>query len=197
MKTRYSLAAVFALLALLIGGGASASTARVELVNVATNLRADVMWASTQDGQRVFLWPNNTSRSQEFDLLPMSGGFFQIRARHSLKCLMLERAPTWGNGARIAQYPCPGPGQQSAQWSFKMMDPLCDPNALCTEVGWRVVQNRYTGKCIDTANPSGKKPPQQAVLQQWTCISSPNAWNADNQIWKLVDPATRKTVYPG
>jgi Ricin-type beta-trefoil lectin domain-like len=188
MKTRFTLAALFALSALLIGGGASASTARVELVNVATNLRADVMWASAQDGQHVFLWRNNTSASQEFDLLPMGGVFFQIRARHSGKCLMFERAPTWRNGTRIAQYPCPGPAQQSAQWSFKGMDPLCDPNALCADAGWRVVQNRYTGKCIDTANPSGKRPPQQALLQQWTCISSPTAWNADNQIWKLVYP---------
>jgi hypothetical protein len=205
MKNRFALvavAAVFALLTLLVAvgapasSGASAGTSRLELVNVATNLRADVMWASQQDGQNVFLWRNNTSASQEFDLLPMGGGYFQIRARHSGKCLMFERAATWSNGTRIAQYPCPGPGQRSAQWTFKDMNPICDPNALCADAGWRIVQNRYTGRCIDTANPAGRRPPQQSVLQQWTCISSPNAWNADNQIWKLYDPVARHTVYP-
>jgi hypothetical protein len=197
MKNKIILAAAFAALALLVGGGATAGTARVELVNVATNLRADVMWASPQDGQGVFLWRNNTSASQEFDLIPMGGGYFQIRARHSGKCLRFEDVPVYRNGTRIAQFPCPGPSRLSAQWSFVDMDPPCADNALCIDIGWRVVKNRYTGKCIDTANPSGKRPPEQAVLQQWTCITSTRAWNADNQIWKLVDPLTRKTVLPG
>lgn len=196
MKIRLTLAAAFALLALLIGAAASASTARVELVNAATNLRADVMWAAQNDGQGVFLWRNNTSASQEFDLIPMVGGFFQIRARHSGKCLRFEDVPTYRNGTRIAQFPCPGPARLSAQWSFKDMNPPCADNALCIDLGWRVVQNRYTGRCLDAANPSGKRPPEQAVLQQWTCITSTRAWNADNQIWKLVDPVTRRTVYP-
>lgn len=77
--------AVTVLCALLVPGAAYANTNRVELVNVATKLRADVMWASTQDGQNVFLWVNNTSASQLFDLINMGDGYFQIRARHSSK----------------------------------------------------------------------------------------------------------------
>jgi len=59
----------------------------------------------------------------------------------------------------------------------------------------RVIRNRwYSTRCLDTANPSGKKPPRQAVLQLWTCIKSPEAWNAANQVWKIVDPVTKRVV---
>lgn len=195
--TRLTLATLTAAVAscALLAGSASADTNRVELVLVATNLRADVMWASRDDAQNVFLWRNNASASQEFDLVNMGGGFFQIRARHSGKCLTLERnRATVGNGTRIAQYPCPGPGYKSAQWSFHDMNGNCEANALCIDSGRRVIKNRYTGKCLDTHNPSGRRPGEQAPLQLWACIRSPAAWNADNQIWKIYDPLNRRAV---
>jgi hypothetical protein len=166
---------------------------RVELTNIRSGLKADVMWASTAAYQGVFLWPNNASASQEFDLITMGSGFFQIRARHSGKCLMLARGGPVGNGTRIAQYPCTGPTYRSAQWSFEDMTG-CPADALCVDTGKRIIRNRYTGKCLDTDNPSGKRPGQQAVLQLWTCITSPRAWNADNQIWRIFDPVTRRPV---
>ena len=182
--------------AVLAPAAAYADTSRVEIVNAATNLRADVMRASVQDGQNVFLWPNNTSASQEFDLVNMGSGFFQLRARHSGKCLMVDRTQVnVGNGRRIAQYPCTDPSYQSAQWSFEHMNGNCEANALCIDSGRRIIKNRYTGRlCLDTANPSGKMPGQEAVLQLSTCISSPSAWNADNQIWKIIDPVTRQPI---
>lgn len=192
--------AVTVLCALLVPGAAYANTNRVELVNVATKLRADVMWASTQDGQNVFLWVNNTSASQLFDLINMGDGYFQIRARHSSKCLMLTKNQgTVGNGTRIAQYPCTPRNYKSAQWRFEPMNPPCADNALCLDSGWKIIKNRYLPKkCLDTANPAGTKPPQQAVLQLWTCISRTTAWNADNQIWKIWDPFAGRTIYqPG
>ena len=70
------------------------------------------MWASMQSGQNVFLWRNNKSASQEFDLINMGVSrkgisFFQIRARHSGKCLMVDRTqPNVWEGRRIAQYTC-------------------------------------------------------------------------------------------
>jgi hypothetical protein len=113
--------------------------------------------------------------------------------------LMLDRAQAKlegrvGNGTRIAQYPCTPANYKSAQWSFKDMNGDCEANALCIDAGRRVIKNRYTPKCLDTANPSGKRPGQKAVLQLWTCISSPSAWNADNQIWKIFDPVTRRAI---
>ena len=91
-----TLAVAVALCALVAAGSACADTNRVEIVNAATHLRADVMWASAQDGQGVFLWPDNTSASQLFALVytGSSGSglrFFQIRARHSGRCLMLQK----------------------------------------------------------------------------------------------------------
>ena len=74
------------------------------------------------------------------------------------------------------------------------MNGNCEADALCIDTGRRVIRNRYTGKCLDTDNASGTRPGQHAVLQLWTCISSPRAWNADNQIWKIVDPATRRPI---
>ena len=203
-----ALAVAVALCVLLTPGAAYANTNRVEIVNAATNLRADVMWASVHDGQGVFLWPNNLSASQEFDLINMGQGFFQIRARHSGKCLMVDRTQVnVGNGRRIAQYPCTAATYKSAQWSFGDMNGPCVDtagvpagNALlrpwqCVDTGRRVIRNRWhSTKCLDTANPSGKRPGQKAVLQLWTCISSPSAWNADNQIWKIIDPVTRRTI---
>ena len=181
--------------AVLAPAAAYADTSRVEIVNAATNLRADVMWASVQDGQNVFLWPNNASASQEFDLINMGSGFFQLRARHSGKCLMVDRTQVnVGNGRRIAQYLCTDTSYQSAQWSFEDMNGNCEANALCIDSGRRIIKNRYTGRCLDTANPSGKMPRQQAVLQLWTCISSPSAWDADNQIWKIIDPVTGQPI---
>ena len=181
--------------AVLAPAAAYADTSRVEIVNAATNLRADVMWASVQDGQNVFLWPNNASASQEFDLVNMGSGFFQLRARHSGKCLMVDRTQVnVGNGRRIAQYLCTDTSYQSAQWSFEDMNGNCEANALCIDSGRRIIKNRYTGRCLDTANPTGKMPGRQAVLQLWTCISSPSAWNADNQIWKIIDPVTRQPI---
>ena len=76
------------------------------------------------------------------------------------------------------------------------MNGHCDDNALCSDQGWRIIKNRYMSMCIDTANPSGRRPPEQAVLQLWTCIESPDDWNAHNQVWKIVDSATGHTIYP-
>jgi len=200
--------------ALAVPSTARANTNFVEIINVGSKyatgnstrkgLRADVMWASTEDGQQVFLWPDNTSASQLFDLIYVASSrsgnrYFQLRARHSGKCLMLDRTQTTvGNGTRIAQYPCPSPSYTAAQWSFEPMNPHCDDTALCKDTGWKIIRNNFfvrSRKCLDTDNASGRHPGQQATLQVWTCIKTTRDWNADNQIWRVQDAATRKTVY--
>jgi hypothetical protein len=109
---------------------------------------------------------------------------------------MLDRSqPTVGNGTRIVQYPCTSASYRSAQWYFKDVYPPCSDNALCVDRGWRLIKNLYTPKCIDTDNPAGTDPPQQAVLQLWTCISSTSAWNADNQIWQIWNPSAGQPIY--
>ena len=79
---------ILAGLAVLLGAvqaNAASSSAR-EIVNLASGLRVDVIWASNALMQGVFLWPDNTSGSQEFYLLyPGTGNAdsFNLRAVHS------------------------------------------------------------------------------------------------------------------
>jgi hypothetical protein len=159
----------------------------VEITNSNSRLKADVMWASTAPYQGVFLWHNNRSASQEFDLLKTSGGYFRIRARHSGQCLMLDaRQSTYRNGTPVIQHPeC---GRKSAEWrvGFVGDETHCDGDTCTSTSGiYPVLINRYTNKCLDAANPAGGRPPERAVLQQWTCINTVGDWNAGNQLFSI------------
>lgn len=162
---------------------------RVEISNLRSGLRADVMWASTNAYQGVFLWPNNTSASQEFDLLDSGGGYFRIRARHSGQCLMLDwRGGTYTNGTRIIQYPYCGAGYSPAEWRRGWVGNATTCNGdVCSTTGttYPVLINRRTGRCLDADNGAGGAPPARAVLQQWDCIRTADDWNAGNQLWRF------------
>ncbi|WP_322756117.1 RICIN domain-containing protein [Frankia sp. Cas3] len=167
----------------------AADQSRVEITNLRSGLKADVMWASQNPYQGVFLWPNNTSASQEFDLLDSGGGYFRIRARHSGQCLMLDwRQGTYTNGTRIIQYPYCSAGYSPAEWrrGWVSYPPNCSGN-ICSTTGtsYPVLINRRTGRCLDADNGAGGAPPARAVLQQWDCIRYPNDWNAGNQLWRI------------
>lgn len=163
---------------------------RVEIVNKASRLRADVIWGSTSAYQQVFLWPDNTSASQEFDLLDSGGGFFRIRARHSGQCLMLDwRAGSYSNGTRIIQYPYCGTGYGPAEWSTRWLSGTVCHDGICqTGVDHMLLVNRATGRCLDADNGAGGRPPAQAVLQQWDCVGSTTDWNIGNQSWDILAP---------
>jgi hypothetical protein len=47
-----------------------------------------------------------------------------------------------------------------------------------------IIRNRSTGRCLDAASPTGQ-PGQQAILQQWSCITTGTEWNRWNQLWKI------------
>lgn len=162
----------------------------VEVVNSYSGLRADVMWASTAAYQGVFLWPNNISSSQEFDLLDSGNGWFRIRARHSGQCLMLDwRSGSYVNGTRVLQYPYCGAGYAPAEWRTRWLSGTrCSGNVCTTGVDQMVLVNRATNRCLDAANGAGGRPPAQAVLQQWDCVTSTSAWNMGNQAWDLLSP---------
>ncbi|MEY2514790.1 MAG: hypothetical protein QOJ89_2148 [bacterium] len=159
----------------------------VDITNSYSGLKADVMWASSAPYQGVFLWPNNTSRSQEFDAIRTTDGYFRLRARHSGQCLMLDsRQSTYGNGTLVVQLPyC---GRKSAEWRVRTVgDPVSCDGDVCTSTSgvYPTLQNRYTGRCLDAANSRGGRPPAQAVLQQWTCIGNAGVWNAGNQMFSV------------
>jgi hypothetical protein len=156
----------------------------VEIVNAHTKLRADVMWASTEDNQGAFLWPNNKSTSQEFDLTSAGGGWYVVKARHSGKCLSLQvGAKKWGNGTPVVQQSNCSSDKKSNQWRLRAVaDAVSCNGSTCSTssaVGNTLV-NRYTGRCLDSHAPNGR-PGEQAVLQQWDCISNLGAWNVANQ----------------
>ncbi|MGW2841736.1 RICIN domain-containing protein [Streptomyces sp. NPDC001493] len=173
--------------ALAPSSASAADTTRIEIVNAGTKLRADVMWGSTSSLTGVFLWPDNTSASQEFDLLDSGNGFFRIRARHSGQCLMLDwRAGTYSDGTKVLQYPACDAGYAPAEWSVQMIR-ADNCTGLCFGVWYMLIKNRATGRCLDAEAPSGH-PVQEAVLQQWTCITAYTDWNAWNQMWEYSDP---------
>lgn len=165
---------------------------RNELVNTVSGLRADVMGASKEPTAGVFLWPDNTSGSQEFRLLRSPGGWFRLQAVHSGQCLMLDwRGGTYVNGTPIVQHPDCSSGYTPGEWTLRDVPP-----APCTKgppyyCGFRdtkqVLVNHRTGRCLDARNGAGGRPPAQAVLQQWDCVARDDAWNIGNQAWKFVD----------
>ncbi len=180
------LTALFALF-LVPAPAQAANQYGVEISNLRTGLRADVMWASTAPYQGVFLWPDNTSASQEFDLLDSGNGYFRIRARHSGQCLMLDwRGGSYVNGTPVIQYPYCGTGYAPNEWrrGWVSMPASCSGN-ICSSTGtqYPVLINRMTGKCLDSR--SNGTPQAQAVLQQWDCIRWANDWNAGNQLWRF------------
>jgi len=166
----------------------------VEITNSFSGLKADVMWASTARYAGVFLWPNNTSRSQEFDALrlrsqvPAGGVYFRLRARHSGLCLALDaRDSSYRNGTAVIQRECDW-GLKSSYWRVRTVGDSehCDGDVCSsTSAVYPTLQNFYTGKCLDARNAGGGRPPTRAVLQQWSCIGTGDDWNAGNQMFSV------------
>jgi hypothetical protein len=168
----------------------------VEITNLRSGLKADVMWASQDAFQRVFLWRNNASASQEFDMLPSGGGYYRIRARHSGQCLMLDsRSGSTGNGTPVIQRPACDAGYAPAEWRVGTVgnaqpcwiengQEICSTDSAVSPI----LINRHSGRCLDAANPSGGRPGEQAVLQQWTCIRTADDFTAGNQLFSVRNP---------
>jgi hypothetical protein len=159
----------------------ASDTLRQQIGNIGSGDMADVMWASLDPYAGVFLWPNNTSTSQEFDLLDSGSGYFRIRARHSNQCLMLDwRSGSYVNGTPIIQYPYCDAGYAPAEWTIRWVE--IPPNGVWAAQWHKIIVNRSTGRCLDAASSTGH-PGQQALLQQWDCITSGVQWNSHNQMW--------------
>jgi hypothetical protein len=169
----------------------------VEITNLLSRLRADVMWASTASYTGAFLWPDNASRSQEFDALRARGGYFRLRARHSGLCLALDaRERTYGNGTSVIQRGC-NPNLRSSYWRVRLVgDPIrCHGNVCTASSGvYPTLQNVHTGKCLDARNPRGGRPRERAVLQQWSCIGDIGVWNAGNQLFIVTNVRRRLPI---
>lgn len=167
---------------------------RFELVNTASGLRADVMWANTAALTGAFLWPDNASSSQEFYKLNTDNGWFRLKARHSDQCLMLDwRGGSYKNGTRVVQHPYCGDRYTPAQWKLVTLTRTSKP---CRQgpphycgftISRSVLVNRRTGRCLDAANARLGTPPARAVLQQWDCSRFVDDPKIGNQGWNFVD----------
>jgi hypothetical protein len=176
---------------ILPGSAEAADRTRVEIVNTFSQFRADVIWASRDAYQQVFLWPDNTSASQEFDFLDSGDGYYRIRARHSGQCLMLDWRNGNRNGTPIIQYPYCDAGYAPAEWHVRALSLATCQDNICTSDGELTqLVNRATGRCLDAQNGAGGAPRVQAVLQQWDCVSSTSAWNIGNQAWDILSPGS-------
>ncbi|WP_405958967.1 RICIN domain-containing protein [Streptomyces sp. NBC_00868] len=161
----------------------ASDTLRQEIINVGGGGLVDVMWASVDPYTGVFLWPNNTSASQEFDLLDSGNGFFRIKARHSNQRLMLDwRSGYYANGTRIIQYPYCYPGYAPAEWYIRWVE--IPAHRVWAAERHKIIVNRQTGRCLDADSSTGHSG-QQALLQQWDCITSGVQWNSYNQMWEI------------
>jgi hypothetical protein len=160
----------------------------VDITNSRSGLKVDVMWASFSRYQGVFLWPNNSSLSQEFKPINSGGGYFRLSARHSGQCLMLDdRAGSYRNGTLVVQLPdCTK--RASNEWRVSFVEDAiqCDGDT-CTSTSavYPVLRNRATNKCLDAANGRGGRPPERAVLQVWSCVRTADDWNAGNQLFSV------------
>ncbi|MYV54978.1 RICIN domain-containing protein [Streptomyces sp. SID3212] len=153
----------------------------VEIVNQWTGLHADVMWASTATGTGAFLWPDNTSWSQEFERLDSGNGFFRLRARHSGQCLVVPGGSP-ANGLPIVQEPYCEANGRSNEWYTQEIRPPQEP-CMCFPISYMIIRSRLSGRCMEVNSPSGQ-PGQQSVLQVWNCITSGTEWNRANQVWR-------------
>ncbi|MFC3986566.1 RICIN domain-containing protein [Streptosporangium jomthongense] len=169
---------------------AYADTRYAEIVNRISGLRADVMWASTNPRQGVFLWPDNASHSQEFEFLDNGNGYFRIKARHSGQCLqLLDGDPR--EGVSIVQDTYCESGYAPAEWRTDYIIPPHEP-CVCFPETYMIIRNRANGRCLD-ASSSGI-PGQQARLQAWSCIRTGTEGNRWNQVWGFQYPGGNPPV---
>jgi hypothetical protein len=107
--------------------------------------------------------------------------YFQIRARHSNKCLDLDTgspSPS-GDGARVQQWTCLGPDQRNQVW-----------RVVENSDGTYTIKSLFSGTCLDAA---GAGTANGTHVQMWTCNGNVNQrWYIDfvsNDFYYWIRPA--------
>ena len=96
---------------------------------------------------------------QVFTLMPMGGGYYQIKINTTGDCLDVSWASP-DDGARLQQWECAPAGQDNQLWKAV---PLANGEPYVT------LQVKHTGKCADVAYGSSD---EGMFIQQWTCTAS-------------------------
>lgn len=105
--------------------------------------------------------------------------YFQIRVRHSNKCLDLDTASPTADGARVQQWTCLGPDQLNQIW-----------RVVENSDGTYTIKSLYNGTCLDAAAAGTAN---GTHVQMWTCNGQSNQrWYIDfvsNDFYYWIRPA--------
>jgi endoglucanase len=121
----------------------------------------DVVGGSTANSAEVIQYDCHSNANQQWQLQPVSGGYYQIIAQHSGRCLDVASVST-ADGARVLQYDCHSGTNQ--QWELR------------TSGGYTQIVARHSGKCLDVVSASTAN---GARIQQYDCNGG------TNQQWSL------------
>ncbi|WP_167538326.1 RICIN domain-containing protein [Streptomyces albofaciens] len=104
--------------------------------------------------------------NQVFELVPTGEGAFEVRARHSGKCLEVENSGKQA-GANVQQWWCTGNPQM--QWELNMVD-------MAKEL-YELRPTHVADRCLDIDHA---KTDNGANAQSWYCNGT------DAQLWRLL-----------
>lgn len=124
-----------------------------------------VSGASTANGARIVQWLDNSDYDQQWRLVDIGGGYYNIINRNS--GLGLDNGSSTADGAKMQQWAVTGTGNVYQQWSI----------TAATSGYYRIV-NRGSGKSLDLTDGRLEEDTQ---IQQWATYSG-----EPNQEWQLV-----------
>jgi Ca2+-binding RTX toxin-like protein len=122
------------------------------------------------NGAQIIQWDCSPSPSpgdgQVLTLVPMGGGFFELRINSSGRCVDVPAA-SLADGAKLQQWDCLGAGQANQLWQVI---------PIAGQDGWFAFGVKHSGKCLDV---SAALTTNGVRLQQWGCL-----WSG-NQQWRF------------
>ncbi|MFF0163760.1 RICIN domain-containing protein [Streptomyces sp. NPDC005263] len=138
-------------------GGETFPTGSHQLVVANNNLCLDVYGNSTSAGAAIDQWTCNGQSNQQFQFVPASGGYGELRAQSSGQDVAVANSSTTAGTPNIVQQP-PSTTANSLWLPVRQSD------------GSYAFQNRNSGLCLDVYG-AGSTAGQQ--LDQWQCKNAP------------------------
>ncbi|MCZ0982181.1 RICIN domain-containing protein [Streptomyces diastatochromogenes] len=124
------------------------------LVNVNSGMCLDVAGASTTEGAQVIQWTCGNQPNQQWQLVPVATGTYQLMSANSGMCLDVTGASTT-EGAQVVQWTCGG-DKPNQQWR---LSPVAGSDA-------HQLVSVNSGMCLDV---TGNSRIAGAQVIQWTC----------------------------
>jgi hypothetical protein len=134
-------------------------------------LDVDISAAPRENGSAVQQWSclGAKQTNQLWILTAMGGGYYQVEARHSRKCLDVSGVSK-ENGAPVHQWECKDAKQANQLWSLRPVG------------NYYQIVAKHSGKCLDVRAEQWDE--NGAIVQQWDCYGA----RQPNQLWSLRVP---------